>query len=678
MTPIPDLYHLAFEGTDIGLVLYNAERRCVVANAASATLLGSEAASLPGSAMETLLGPQSPGMPEWELRREHPDGGVVWLLCRISPPLVGSGHFVVTLLDISERKRYVEELQHCATRDPVSGLPGRTPFCERLAQAIAYAVRNRQPLAVLLLDIDQFQRISAEFGNTASDSLRRTLAERLHTAVRQEDTLAALGTDQYALLLQPTSSESVAAAAQRLLELLAAPVRVGELEFVLSACVGVALHPEDGDSAEDLLDRATEAMLEAKRQGPGHIQFITAEINVKAKRRLAIGRCLGDALGKDELRLEYQPLVSIGSDQVVSVEALLRWHSPTLGEVPPGDFLPLAENSGAITAIDDWVLTTACRQARAWQDEGLPEVRMAVNLSGSSFRHAQLVQRIGHILSASGMAAEWLQLEITERVLMANPEASARILAGLKAHGVRLAMDDFGTDFSSLAFLSHMPLDCLKIGRSFINDITTVPVSATMIKVAIAMAQMLGMKVVAEGVETSAQLLFLAEKRCDFMQGNYFSPPAPAMEIGRLLIERRCLEIAPETEGEVHTLLLVDDEANILNALKRVLRREGYRVLTAHSAAEGLEQLALHKVQVIVTDQRMPAMSGIEFLGRVRELYPDTVRMVLSGYTDLQTVTEAINHGAVYRFLTKPWEDEPLREHIRVAFHHYDVQRESK
>ncbi|MEK7737916.1 MAG: diguanylate cyclase, partial [Pseudomonadota bacterium] len=289
MTPIPDLYHLAFEGTDIGLVLCNAERRCVVANAASATLLGSEAASLPGSAMETLLGPQSPGMPEWELRREHPDGGVVWLLCRISPPLVGSGHFVVTLLDISERKRYVEELQHCATRDPVTGLPGRTPFCERLAQAIAYAVRNRQPLAVLLLDIDQFQRISAEFGNTASDSLRRTLAERLHTAVRQEDTLAALGTDQYALLLQPTSSESVAAAAQRLLELLAAPVRVGELEFVLSACVGVALHPEDGDSAEDLLDRATEAMLEAKRQGPGHIQFINAEINVKAKRRLAIG-----------------------------------------------------------------------------------------------------------------------------------------------------------------------------------------------------------------------------------------------------------------------------------------------------------------------------------------------------------------------------------------------------
>lgn len=678
MTLLPDLCHFAFEGTDAGLILCNAEGRCVAANAASAALLGSEAASLPGSALETLLGPQPPGTTERELRRERPDGGVAWLLCRVSPPLGGSGHFVVTLLDISERKRYAEELLHCATRDPVTGLPGRIPFLERLAQAIAYAVRNRQPLAVLLFDIDHFLRTRVEFGHAASDSLRRTVAERLQTTVRHEDTLAAFGADQFALLLQPMPDESVVAAAQRLLEQLVAPMRVGELEFVLTACVGVALHPGDGASAEDLLDRASEAMLEAKRQGPGHLQFITAEMNARATRRLELGRYLGSALGKNQLSLEYQPQVSISSGQIISVEALLRWHSPMLGAVPPGDFLPLAEGSGAIVAIDDWTLATACRQARAWQGEGLPEVRMAVNLSGRSFHHAQLVQRISHILSASGLAAEWLQLEITERVLMANPEESARILASLKALGVGLAMDDFGTDFSSLAFLSHMPLDCLKIDRSFISDITTVPVSATMVKVTIAMAQMLGLHVVAEGVETSAQLLYLADKRCDLMQGNYFSPPAPAIEIARLLIEGRRLEITPETEEGEHTLLLVDDEPNILNALKRVLRREGYRVLTADSVAEGLEQLALHKVQVIVSDQRMPAMSGIEFLGRVKDLYPDTVRMVLSGYTDLQTVTEAINRGAVYRFLTKPWEDEALREHIRTAFHHYDAQRENK
>ncbi|MFH1872680.1 MAG: EAL domain-containing protein [Pseudomonadota bacterium] len=674
MTLPPDLFHLAFESTSAALVVCNAEARCVAANVAGATLLGVEVDNLLGVSLEALLGPVPTGTVEWEVQREHPDGNSAWLVCRISPPLGDGKHFVVTLSDISEQKRYKQELLRCTTWDPATGLPSRIPFLERLTQAIAYAVRNQQPLAVLLLDIDRFLHIGATFGLAATESLLRAVAERLHAAVRREDSLAAIGADQLAILLQPTPDESVSTAAQRLLDLLAAPLRVGEMEFVLTACVGVALHPADGTEAKDLLKHATEAMLAAKQRGPGCIQFFTVEMNTRAARHLELSRYLRNVLASGELALEYLPLVSMTTGKVMTVEALLRWHSEALGMVPPDEFLPLVEDSGAIIAIDDWVLAAACHQVRTWQDEGLPEVHVAVNLSARSFRDPQLTQRVSRVLAQSGLAAEWLELELAERVLMANTEESARILVSLKTLGVRLAMDDFGTDLSSLSFLSHIPIDFLKIDRSLIRNITKIPVNSMAINSIIAMAQTLGMRVVAEGVETDAQLSCLSDKGCDFMQGYYFSRPAPVEDIARLLAEGRQLEMTRRDSGEEHTLLLVDDDSNVLSALNRVLRREGYRLLMACSAEEGLELLALNKVQVIVSDQRMPTMSGIEFLGRVKELYPDTVRMVLSGYTDFQTVTEAINKGAIYHFLAKPWEDETLKEYIRTAFRHYHAR----
>lgn len=672
-----DLFRHVFETASVGLILCDLDGHCVAANTASAVLLGIEVDNLSDTSLEALLGPLPVGAVEWELRRERPDGNEAWLDCRISPPLGGGKHFVVTLSDISEQKHCQQELVHCATRDPVTGLPGRVLFLERLTQAIAYAVRNRQPLAVLVLDLDRFLRISTTFGLAIAESLLRAVAERLHATVRREDTVAAMGADQFALVLQPAQDESISSAAQRLLDHLSAPVRVGDTEFLLTACIGVALHPEDGADAEDLLKHATGAMLEAKELGPGCIQFSTVEINARAARYLELGRNLQNILEKGELALEYLPQVSMTTGKVVTVEALLRWHSRELGPVPPADFLPLAEDSGSIVAIDDWVLSTACRQARTWQDEGQPEVRVAVNLSERSFRHPQLARRIGQILAQSGLAAEWLQLDIAERVLMANTEESARILIGLKSLGITLAMDDFGTDLSSLSFITHIPIDLLKIDRSLIGNITKTPVNAMAIKTIISMAQTLGLRVVAEGVETEAQLSYLSDKGCDFMQGYYFSRPMKVEDIVRLLTDGRRLEISPAEGANGHTLLLVDDEPNILSALKRVLRDEGYQVLTACSAEDGLKQLALHKVQVIVSDQRMPAMSGIEFLGRVKEAYPDTVRMVLSGYTDLETVTEAINRGAIYHFLTKPWEDETLKEYIRTAFRHYHAHAQT-
>jgi diguanylate cyclase (GGDEF)-like protein len=668
----PDLCQFAFESTSAGLILCDPNGRCVIANAPAAALLGLELDTLPGTSMETLLGPLPAGTIERELQRERKSGGETWLLCRISPPLGSGKHFVVTLSDISEQKHYQQE-QLPYTEWNLAGLPGRTSFLERLTPGIAYAVRNQQPLAVLLLDIDRFLHISATFGLAVTENLLRAVAERLHSTVRREDSLALIGTDQFAMLLQPTPDELAGAAAQRLLDVLSTPLRVGDIEFVLTACIGVALHPSDGTEAEDLLNHATEAMLEAKQIGPGCIQFFTAEMNTRAARHLELSRHLHNVLKNDELTLEYQPLVSMTTGKVVTVEALLRWKSHELGNVTPAEFLPLAENSGSIIAIDEWVLSAACRQGRIWQDECQLKVYVAVNLSERSFRHPQLIQRISQILEQSGFSAEWLELEIAERILMVNTEESARILVSLKTLGVRLAMDGFGANLSSLSFLSHIPIDFLKIDRSLISNITRMPVYAMAIKTIITMAQTLGLRVVAEGVENSSQLSYLSDKGCDFMQGYYFSRPAPVEDITRLLTEGRMLEITSKKDGEP-TLLLVDDEVNILNSLKRVLRSEGYRVLLASSGEEGLELLTQYKVHVIVSDQRMPEMSGIEFLGRVKELYPDIVRIVISGYTDFQTVTESINTGAVYHFISKPWEEKTLKEYIRTAFQHYHAR----
>jgi len=678
ITP-PDLFHLAFESTHVGLILCDSDGYCISANAACNTLLGIEVPdNLQGALLETLLGPLPTGNLEWELRHELQDASEVWLLCQISPPLGSGKHFVVTLTNISEQHRYGQELLQCARLDPVTGLPGRALFMERLTQAISYAVRNRKPLAVLLLDIDRFKHITTTFGLLLSEKLLHAVTERLNTFLRCEDTLAAIGVDQLALLLQPRPDESISVLAQRLLDNLAMPLRIDEMDFVLTACIGVAIHPHDGTQARDMLEHATEAMMEAKQRGPGCIQFYTAEMNTRAARYLELSHNLRNVLEHGELALEYLPLVSMTTGKVVTVEALLRWQSPALGKVSPDEFLPIVEDSGAIIAIDDWVLTSACRQGRIWQDEGLSEVRVAVNLSERSFRHPQLIERISRTLVQSGLDAEWLELEIAESVLMNNTEESARILTSLKTLGIRLAMDDFGTNLSSLSFLSHIPIDFLKIDRSLIKNITKLPVNAMVIKTIIGMAQTLGLRVVAEGVETGAQLSYLSDKGCDFMQGYYFSRPARVKDITRLLFEGRRLEFTSKANGEEHTLLLVDDEPSILNALKRVLRSEDYHVLVACSGEEGLEVLAQNKVQVVVSDQRMSSMSGIEFLSRVKELYPDTVRMVLSGYTDLETVTEAINKGAIYHFLSKPWDDEILKEFIRTAFRHYHARGASQ
>ena len=387
-------------------------------------------------------------------------------------------------------------------------------------------------------------------------------------------------------------------------------------------------------------------------------------------RRQAMAQALAGAAARGELSLHYQPQIDLRNGAMYGVEALLRWNSPLFGSVPPTEFIPLAEQQELIVEIGDWVLRHACGQAAAWRRAGVGELRVSINVSSHQLAKGDLAQRVQEALLDAGAPPHLLGIEVTETMLVLDAARAARELHALRAIGVQVSLDDFGTGYSNLSLLRTLPIDIIKIDRSYVDDVTAAPNQVSITRAVIRMAHSLQMKVLAEGVETEGQLALLVSGGCDAMQGHCFSPALEAEGIEALWRTRPVFEAPCLQRGgpRQRTLLLVDDEENILASLRRLLRRDGYRILTASSAADGLLQLAAHEVDVIVSDQRMPHMTGVEFLRRAKALYPDTVRIVLSGYTELESITAAINEGAIYKFLTKPWEDQLLRANIDEAF----------
>jgi len=364
------------------------------------------------------------------------------------------------------------------------------------------------------------------------------------------------------------------------------------------------------------------------------------------------------------------PQVDLISGHIVGLEALVRWQHPHRGMIPPSEFIPLAEESGLIVRLGDWVLHEACRQIKSWSEVGLAPRQTAVNISSVQISRGNLVDSVKDALRETGIAPEQLELEITESFVMTDRDRSFKLLADLKALGVRLSIDDFGTGYSSLAYLQQLELHKLKIDLSFVRGVTTNSGDALIVKAVIALGHSLGLEVIAEGVEDAGQARYLRSLHCDVMQGYLISRPLPAEEVTRFMASYTPQRIVADDEA-MATILLVDDDAGVLASLKRLLRHENYHILTATSGEEGLALLAEHQVGVIVVDQRMPGMTGTEFLARARIMHPDAVRVVLSGYTGLDAVTEAINRGEIFKFLTKPWDDAELLEAIREAFRHY-------
>jgi len=580
---------------------------------------------------------------------------------------------IVSLRQAEAREQAERALDYQANFDRVTGLANRNLFGDRLAQAIVHAARSGRQVAVLVLGLDRFKAINDSFGHDAGDALLRHVGRQLSASLREGDTVARLSGDEFAVAMGDLAREAdVAPLVLKLLTAVLEPVSLESRDVSTSASMGVSLYPKDGMEAGGLLLNADAAMSSAKAMGGNLFRFYAPEMNERVSALFAMESDLRRALEREELRVYFQPRVNLASGEISGAEALLRWQHPQQGLMPPAEFIPVAETTGLILPIGAWVIGSVCRQLRAWLDAGLAVPPVAVNLSARQFRQENLAQVIRQELADNALEAKYLEMEITESTLMDDPEAATVILQELRGIGIKLSLDDFGTGHSSLSRLRRLPIDHLKIDQSFVRDLTTDPEDAAICLAIIDLAHNLRLTVIAEGVESEGQANYLRQHRCDEMQGYYFGRPLPVAEFEQLLIQRRTLALPAQAPDERRTLLLVDDEANILSALKRVLRRDGYEILTAGSAREGLDLLSTHRVQVILSDQRMPEMNGTEFLSRVRDLYPDTVRMVLSGYTELNSITEAINRGAIYKFLTKPWDDEALRIDVREAFRHHE------
>lgn len=582
-------------------------------------------------------------------------------------------HYLGVATDLSQRRHHEERFQRLVHYDPLTGLPNRLLLEARLQHTLERASREGTRAAVLVVDLDQFKIINDSFGHAAGDELLVAVTHRLRTMLREEDTLSRLAGDQFVLVLEALHEyQESEIMARRIQESLEEPfILPGGDKAYVRASVGISVYPQDGATAQALLSGADSAVHRAKELGGKQFCYYTSELNVQARTTLVMEDALRRALAQEEFILYYQPKVALRSGRIVGAEALLRWQRPGCGMVPPLEFIPAAEKNGLIETIGAWVIQEACRQMRAWREAGLTEIEVAVNVSARQFRYGGLEEVIVKALACYGVEPQHLMLELTESMLMAEPEEAVARMTALKRIGVCLSLDDFGTGYSSLAYLSRFPIDQMKIDRSFVNEIVTDPGAATIATSVIALAHRMRLGVVAEGVETEAQAGYLRQNGCDQMQGYLFSKPVPAEEFAELVRQGKTLP-TPEAPRQLRTLLIVDDDLHTLAALQRMLDDEGYRVLAAAGGHEGLELLAKNPVQVILSDQRMPGMSGTEFLRRVNVLYPDTVRMVLSGYAELETVVEAVNEGAIYKFFGKPWGVEQLRAQIRDAFLYHE------
>ena len=472
-----------------------------------------------------------------EQRLLHRDGRRVWVDISVSVMRDANARqrFIAVVKDISRRKQAEEALLRMANHDALTGLPNRVLLQDRLAQAIVHAQRARSQVGVMFIDLDRFKHVNDSLGHDAGDRMIVEIGRRLSSSLRESDTVARQGGDEFVVVLPDLASpDDAAKVAQKLLDSLFQPLLLGDQEVFPTGSIGIAMYPRDGHDSQTLLKCADSAMYRAKRQGGNHFLFYVADMGQQAYEYLRLEGALQRALQRNEFVLHYQPLVDIASGAVVAVEALLRWQPRGQAMVPPSEFIPLAEETGLIVPIGEWALATAMAQQVSWRAQGLA-VRVSVNLSARQFHGQDVAQRVAELLQRTGCDPRDLTLEITESVLMENPSAAAGTMRRLSDMGVQLAIDDFGTGYSSLASLKRFPIHSLKIDRSFVSELESDPGDAAIVNAVIALAHSMRLKVIAEGVETAEQLAFLAQHGCDQMQGYCFSRPLEAKGVEALL-----------------------------------------------------------------------------------------------------------------------------------------------
>lgn len=475
-----------------------------------------------------------------EVRLRRKDGTPVWLLqndVMVHDVELGVDCTEGTVIDITERKLAEERIEHQAYHDHLTDLPNRLLFHDRLSLALARASRQGERLAVLFLDLDHFKLINDTMAHSAGDDLLKNVATRLQASLRSEDTVARMGGDEFTILLPFVETENDATrVAQSILSNLAAPFMIQGREVYITASIGISIYPTDGEEPDTLIKNADGAMYRVKESGRNSFHFHTALAQHHAEVRLDLETSLRHALERNELRLEYQPLVSLGTGKVVGVEALIRWHHPDRGVVPPKEFIRVAEEIGLILPIGDWVLSTACQQLASWMKSGAPRLRMSVNISARQFHNPSLIRYVRRLLSMNDLDPSLLELEITESVAIRDIELTVSILREMRELGITSAIDDFGTGYSSLSHLRTLPIDRLKIDQLFVRDLATNAVDEAIATAIVRMAHSMGLVVIAEGVETSEQRQILERLDCDEIQGFLFSAPLPPEKLLAMLL----------------------------------------------------------------------------------------------------------------------------------------------
>ena len=451
-----------------------------------------------------------------------------------------NAHLVTATIEAHKLAEQVQmakdQLDHLAHHDVLTDLPNRMLLQDRLGQAVGLARRQGRQLAVMFLDLDRFKHINDSLGHAVGDQLLQSVAQRLVSCVRHSDTISRQGGDEFVLLLPYIEhADDAALSAQKILAALAPPHRIDRHDLHISVSIGISIYPDDGQDAETLIKSADTAMYHAKENGRNNYKFFEQSMNARAVQRQSIEAGLRRALERQEFVLHYQPKINLHSGTIAGVEALIRWRHPQRGLLPPAQFVPIAEDCGLILPIGRWVLSEACRQARAWQDAGLPPITIAVNTSALEFHDKDFLENIRATLEATRLEPRFLELELTESVLMRDAESTDSMLHALADFGVKLAVDDFGTGYSSLSYLRQFPIDTLKIDQSFINQMTSNPDDAAIVTAVISMGKSLKQRVLAEGVETPEQYAFLLAQQCDEGQGSYFGRPVLAEEFAGLL-----------------------------------------------------------------------------------------------------------------------------------------------
>ena len=477
-----------------------------------------------------------PSQAEWRIVDKW--GQVKWLEARGTPVHNADGELVKVTgvtYEVTERKKAEEQLHRFAYHDYLTGLPNRYKLKEQLQKSLVSCEQNDQTLAVLFLDLDRFKFVNDTRGHEVGDALLQQVAEGLTRNVRQDDMVARQGGDEFIILLEKVDEVGVREIAERILESFKDPFVLNDEELFISPSIGISLYPNDGEKDEDLIKNADAAMYLAKKRGKNNYQFFVHETEDLLERRTALEYGLRKVLVQDELLLHYQPQINLETGEWKSAEALVRWKHPKLGLVSPMEFIPIAEETGLIVSIGKWVLETACQQNKMWQKQGLPQMKVAVNVSSIQLQDRYFVKMVERTLEKYQLAPELLELEVTESVMRDVKETSA-ILHQLKEIGVKISIDDFGTGYSSLNFLNQLPIDFVKIDKSFIDDMTTNPTVASLVKTIIHMGTNLKFDLIAEGIENKQQADFLRQNGCRFGQGYLFSRPLPAEELKKLHI----------------------------------------------------------------------------------------------------------------------------------------------